>query len=762
MATITPSKIGTVEDYVRGYQLSLRALRDQLPRASAVPGPITAAVGRCEVWPCRDAAVVLTYADNNPTEDIALMEKVEMTVHEFMSQHDAFRYYDSRGSLVSFRLGIAPIGEDDRGYDARIPKGDFSTRKIETTDIVASVLTENLETVEVLRPAFTKLSLYGWNVILRNPQRAAVEEVRRTVVSYNILGKAASDSSGHRRMQRLIAATDQIVTQLEAHLDQGNATAVRSMLSHHPQLLHPGTLVSCCDVKLTSDITADFILLVQTDNGRECVVLKLEDVSNTYFDGSDHTTIKEGDVLASLKEAFGNNQNSLPFTLSADSVVRFELVRGRSASLTYLQRTALRAQESELSFLTYDDLIEQIRYETYEVANIWDRFEPVAERLRKLGIANEVVFGQVMTQIDEQMRKEGTAITARSLLGPSKFTWAYRTWLMQRDPLHEKIVEWFNRRYGDRLKMDPTWKMAVLIRGDLYRIRLPLCFGSVNVTCSAEHLGITDKSRLGTRNQLPTINVLDLLDDFTDDYGRSLTKEELSGLMNSFLLGFDARNKIESISESEFVKEAIGDIHVSVSHLFATPPQYGLSKWSSLQAVEKLLKAFIHQQGGQVEKIHQLEKLAERAESLGLPPVPRSWLDQIQCSAGVRYGEIDVTPVEAVDAHYAALAICSGIAGYQFLNLHHTQATELEPGKFYTNSLDKYYRCVKVKGDKANIILFDEVFGKSLEIEFVQDRKFWGEYFLIEDAGPIQRLEARYQALMATTPSVKTSGSADL
>ena len=205
---------------------------------------------------------------------------------------------------------------------------------------------------------------------------------------------------------------------------------------------------------------------------------------------------------------------------------------------------------------------------------------------------------------------------------------------MHRDPLYEKIVDWFNRRYGDRLKMDPTWRMAVLIRGDLYQLRLPLCFGSVNLTCSPEHFGIANEAKVGGRNQLPTINILDLLDDFTEDYGRSLTRDELMALTNAFLLGFDARNKIDSISESEFVKEAIGDIHVSVTHLFATPPQYGLSKWSSLQAAEKLLKAFIRQQGGEVERIHKLEKLASVAESLGSPPVPRSLLDKIQCPAG--------------------------------------------------------------------------------------------------------------------------------
>jgi hypothetical protein len=40
-------------------------------------------------------------------------------------------------------------------------------------------------------------------------------------------------------------------------------------------------------------------------------------------------------------------------------------------------------------------------------------------------------------------------------------------------------------------------------------------------------------------------------------------------------------------SETELVKEAIGDIDASVAHLFANQPQFGLSKWSSLQATEK-------------------------------------------------------------------------------------------------------------------------------------------------------------------------------
>src|SRR5882672_6691265 len=236
MKTITPNKIKAVEEFVRGSQSSLRGLRDQVPDAKVLPEPIRAAIGRCEVWPCRDAAVVLTFADDQSVLDIKLMDPVEMTVDQFMHKHDAFRYFDSRGSVAPFRLGIAPIAEDDPAYDARIPKGDFSTRTIESTDIVAMARTDKSELVQIFRPAFTKLSIYGWNTILRNPQRAATKEVRKALVPYNLLGRAAWDFNGRDRMQQLVAVTDERVAELEECLDQKDFANLRSMLGHHTEL----------------------------------------------------------------------------------------------------------------------------------------------------------------------------------------------------------------------------------------------------------------------------------------------------------------------------------------------------------------------------------------------------------------------------------------------------------------------------------------------------------------------------------------------
>ena len=758
MSRITPSRIRTVEKFVRGYQSSLRALREQVPQgAKGLPGPINAAIGRCEVWPLRDAAVVLTYADREGPIDIKVMEAIDMTVSEFMHRHDAFCYFDRRGSKVAFRLGIAPIEEDDPAYDARIPKNDFSTRTIESSDLIVTTLSESREIVDVFRPAFTKLSIYGWNVILRDARRSAIKEVRKVLLSHNILGNAAWDFNGRDRMQQLLSTTDRRVSELETLLNSGDSARGKSMLDQYPALIHPAALTSFTNVSLADDTVADYIVIVQSHEKAEYIVVKLGDVSGAYFDAPDSLTIEGRNALSHLKESFNRNRHLLPFQIAPNSEIRFELITGRNSSLTYAQRQVLRSGERDLDLLTYDDLIGRLRYETYDVANVWDRFEPVDEHLRRLGIPSEETFTQVMAQIDAEMRKEGIAIAGRSLRAPGKFTWAYRTWLMHRDPLNQKIVDWFNGRYGDRMKIDPGWKIAVVIRGDLYQLRLPLVFGSVNVICSAEQFGITSQQKLD-RYQKPTVNILDLLEGFTEDYAKSLTQEERTALTNAFFLGYNAQSEIDSVSESEFVKEAIGDIQVSVSHLFATPPQYGLSKWSSLQATEKFLKAFTKQQGGKIETIHNLEKLALAAESLGLPAIPRPLLKKIQCSAGVRYGEVAVTLVEAVEAHHVALDICSGIANYKFLTSHYKQAKVLVPCEFYTNRLGKQYRCIKVNGDKANILLFDELAGKPLEIEFVQDRQFWNQYFVIEDKETIQKLEERYQTLLSAPP--RTSSDA--
>ncbi len=83
------------------------------------------------------------------------------------------------------------------------------------------------------------------------------------------------------------------------------------------------------------------------------------------------------------------------------------------------------------------------------------------------------------------------------------------------------IRQWFDDKYGDKLKFDPTWKMAILIRDDAYRMRLPLILGAVVAICSIENFGDLKSPTIGTNGKLPEINVLSLIDDITKEYVKS-------------------------------------------------------------------------------------------------------------------------------------------------------------------------------------------------------------------------------------------------
>jgi HEPN domain len=89
---------------------------------------------------------------------------------------------------------------------------------------------------------------------------------------------------------------------------------------------------------------------------------------------------------------------------------------------------------------------------------------------------------------------------------------------------------------------------------------------------------------------------------------------------------------------------------------------FGYSRYHSLQAAEKALKAFIAAKGAPVRKIHVLKDLHECAVGAGMRPLSTQWLQSTQCSAGVRYGEENSTSADAFEAHSAARMIVFEVA----------------------------------------------------------------------------------------------------
>jgi hypothetical protein len=213
------------------------------------------------------------------------------------------------------------------------------------------------------------------------------------------------------------------------------------------------------------------------------------------------------------------------------------------------------------------------------------------------------------------------------------------------------------------MKVNPSAYIAVMIREDVYKIRLPYFAGALDLICRPDLIGTELGPRIRRDGKPVTVNVLDNVEGLTKSYAESLPDEELWEVPRRFLMGLQAVELMrEAAKHFSLLPEARGNIANSVELLFTTPPQYGFSKWESLQATEKVLKAFISAKGAKFKFTHILEDLALSAELLGLPTIPRGELREIQCSPEVRYGTIAVSPREAVKAHQAAVSVCGGVA----------------------------------------------------------------------------------------------------
>lgn len=315
------------------------------------------------------------------------------------------------------------------------------------------------------------------------------------------------------------------------------------------------------------------------------------------------------------------------------------------------------------------------------------------------------------------------------------------------DDLTIRIFQWYENKYGDKLKFDPTWKIAILIRGDAYRLQIPLAFGAFVGVCSKETFGKEPPS-VNSNGELPQMNILNLVDDLTEGYVKTFKSEELKNIFDNFMLGNYARYEMETLLDKALVEQAKGDIEAAVSHIFSNPPQYGLSKWASLQATEKIIKAFIEEKNNTFPFSHDLKKLAEQAEAAGLREIPEALLDLVQCPAGVRYGNPAVNLIESIQAHHACLDICLGVAKQIFVARRSKGDVKLIPNKYYVDGNGNYTRCVSVNGDKAKMMLFSEVSGGNLEIQYVIDKKVWAEYIGLDIFAITQPLEERYQTIL--------------
>lgn len=253
-------------------------------------------------------------------------------------------------------------------------------------------------------------------------------------------------------------------------------------------------------------------------------------------------------------------------------------------------------------------------------------------------LQNSQAFEKLMQETDAELKAKNIPIQGRSLAAQSAITKKFKCSLSWESEEAKAINNWFVQTYGDRLKVNwDIGKTIVQIKGDVYSVKLPRVLGRVNV------------------------NVLEWIEKATPKLLRSLSEAELNAIGAQIFSHFDGYAKMERMP-----RENTTDLYTSVNHLINQHPQYGLSRWASLQASEKTLKDYIKKKGGTFPKGgkdgHDLSKLAMIAEQHGLPIVDKALIASVQCPASVRYSETPSSKQEAIDAYLASVRVCKHVA----------------------------------------------------------------------------------------------------
>lgn len=289
---------------------------------------------------------------------------------------------------------------------------------------------------------------------------------------------------------------------------------------------------------------------------------------------------------------------------------------------------------------------------------------------------NDMEFNELMEEVDSVLRRRGVPIYNRPIHAPieiaRKYNISFPLIPIERkaidgdyagNSLSSHIQDWYERRYGDRLKASMGIGVGViLIKGEPWKVVYPLIFGTVYFICDPELEKYKKLPSFSTDGTHPVINILNLIENLPQAIAESLTSSDIKEIKKEFLFGLESISYLDQIKQSSLVKEAKADLVSVVIQMMGEPPQFELSKYFSLQFSEKLLKAYLRARGQKFPFKHDLSKLRNLSIDNGLPVFPKTIIDDIQCTPGVRYGEEKVTLMEAVSAHYSSLKVCHIVA----------------------------------------------------------------------------------------------------
>lgn len=233
----------------------------------------------------------------------------------------------------------------------------------------------------------------------------------------------------------------------------------------------------------------------------------------------------------------------------------------------------------------------------------------------------------------------------------------------------DKIYLWYKERYGDLIKADfsEKAKVAVLADGDIWEMRIPLIFGTAVIEVK-RHIPKHSHNLIGT--QVLDINACASLTGITEGRLQHFSDTDLNEVYGLFVIGLDVREAFNRFRKADpMFAAAEDDWFAAVGHMTNQSPNWGQSRWSSLQMTEKFMKGMIAIIGEHaVPRVHKLKELhdilARSIRSIDFQHL----IADIQCDASVRYNDprTPSTRQQAYASHKASLLVIRVLGDVQY------------------------------------------------------------------------------------------------
>jgi len=231
--------------------------------------------------------------------------------------------------------------------------------------------------------------------------------------------------------------------------------------------------------------------------------------------------------------------------------------------------------------------------------------------------------------------------------------------------MSDQIDKWYHDKYGDLLKIDfSPASYVVLVNGDAFEAKMPRIYGKVRILANRdltkEYTKISSSS-----DDLPCCNYLRCIKGLTQKIANQISDEEIIKLVNEFMINHTSINIFENfIDRYEYFHEGFSDYKESVKLILEQKPNYGLSKWETLQFIEKIFKGILKKNNIRPAYTHKLDELNDLLNNKIGIPIDSENIKAISCSPDVRYDKSLVNKADAINAHKKSLLVLSIVIRY--------------------------------------------------------------------------------------------------